>query len=63
VTSRAAALAAQMTANRETFFDSFTTQFFSAGDTLCVTEEQRQEAIALCLQANKLAALLGFLSH
>ncbi|MEW1979534.1 alpha/beta hydrolase [Citricoccus sp. NPDC079358] len=55
--TEAAAMAAQLTANREKFFDDFTTKFFSAGDTLCVTEEQRREAIDLCLQANKLAAL------
>ena len=55
--TEAAAMAAQLTANREKFFDGFATDFFSAGDTLCVSEAQRQEAIAMCLQADKLAAL------
>ncbi|WP_313817122.1 alpha/beta hydrolase [Citricoccus sp.] len=55
--TEAAAMAAQLTANREKFFDGFTTDFFSAGEALCVSEAQRQEAIRMCLQANKLAAL------
>ncbi|GAA3669995.1 alpha/beta hydrolase [Arthrobacter ginkgonis] len=55
--TEAAAMAAQLTANREMFYDGFTTKFFSAGDELCVTEEQRQEAIDLCREAHKLAAL------
>ena len=33
--------------NREEFLDGFTTNFFSAGGELMVTEEQRQEALAL----------------
>lgn len=33
--------------DREGFLDEFTTAFFSAGDDLKVTEEQRQEALAL----------------
>ena len=33
--------------NREEFLDGFTTNFFSAGGELKVTEEQRQEALAL----------------
>ncbi|WP_417651903.1 alpha/beta fold hydrolase, partial [Escherichia coli] len=33
------------------------TKFFSAGERLCVTEAQRQEAIALCQQAGKLPSL------
>lgn len=44
-------------ADRTTFFDGFTTGFFSAGDELKVTEEQRQEAIALCHQSDQDAAL------
>ena len=55
--TEAAKMTAQLTANRNTFYDDFTTKFFSAGDRLCVTEAQRQEAIALCDQASKLAAL------
>jgi len=50
-------MTAGLTANREKFFDDFMTQFFSAGDRLMVTEEQRQEALALTEQASKPAAL------
>ena len=39
------------------FYDGFTTQFFSADGELKVTEQQRQDAIALCAQADKRAAL------
>ena len=37
--------------DREGFLDGFTTDFFSAGGELKVTEEQRQEALALAAQA------------
>ncbi len=43
--------------DRDSFFDGFMTQFFSAGDDLKVTEEQRQEAVALCRQSDQEAAL------
>lgn len=43
--------------DRDTFFDQFTTAFFSAGDQLEVSEAQRQEAIALCHQSDQAAAL------
>lgn len=43
--------------DRDAFFDDFTTAFFRAGDELKVTEEQRQEALALCKQSNQEAAL------
>ncbi len=53
--------AGQMTKNltedRDGFFDQFTTQFFSAGGELKVSEAQRQDAIALCQQADQAAAL------
>lgn len=45
-----------ITSDRDAFFDQFTTMFFSAGDDLKVTEEQRQEALALCKQSDKQAA-------
>jgi non-heme chloroperoxidase len=45
-----------ITSDRDAFFDQFTTMFFSAGDDLKVTEEQRQEALALCKQSDKDAA-------
>jgi pimeloyl-ACP methyl ester carboxylesterase len=43
--------------DRDRFFDQFTTEFFSAGGELKVSEEQRQVAIALCRQADQGAAL------
>ncbi|MGI9028597.1 MAG: alpha/beta fold hydrolase [Ilumatobacteraceae bacterium] len=54
-------MAAQMEAglkdDREQFFDQFTTQFFSVAGNLKVTEQQRQDAIALCRQSDEKAAL------
>ncbi|RUR03037.1 alpha/beta fold hydrolase [Labedella endophytica] len=55
--SQAAQMTAGLTANQETFYDGFTTDFFSANGKLVVTEEQRQEALALALQSSKAAAL------
>ncbi|MDO9396097.1 MAG: alpha/beta hydrolase, partial [Herbiconiux sp.] len=43
--------------DRDSFFDDFTTQFFSANGELKVSEEQRQEAIAMCHQSDQEAAL------
>ena len=48
---------AGLKADRGKFFDAFTTNFFSAKGALKVTEAQRQEAIALCLQSDQAAAL------
>jgi pimeloyl-ACP methyl ester carboxylesterase len=56
-TAQAAQFTAQLTANEDSFYDSFTTQFFSADGQLKVSEAQRLEAVALCDQADKLAAL------
>ncbi|SDS54959.1 Pimeloyl-ACP methyl ester carboxylesterase [Friedmanniella luteola] len=55
--AQAAEMTAQLTADQEKFYDSFTTEFFSSDGVLQVTEEQRQEALALCRQADKKAAL------
>lgn len=44
-------------ADREKFFDQFTQDFFSANGVLKVTEAQRQEALAMCLQSDQAAAL------
>ena len=44
-------------ADRETFFDGFTTDFFSVDGTLKVDESQRQDAIALARQSDQTAAL------
>jgi non-heme chloroperoxidase len=43
--------------DRDAFFDDFTTQFFSAGDELKVSEQQRQESLASCKQSDQDAAL------
>jgi non-heme chloroperoxidase len=43
--------------DRDAFFDDFMTQFFSAGDDLKVSEEQRQEALELCRLSDQGAAL------
>lgn len=43
--------------DREAFFDEFITGFFSVGDRLAVTEEQRQEAVRLAHQSDQTAAL------
>lgn len=53
--------AAEMTAglakDEESFYDDFTRQFFSVNGELKVTEQQRQEALQHCKQADKKAAL------
>ncbi|MDQ2812823.1 MAG: alpha/beta hydrolase [Actinomycetota bacterium] len=46
-----------LTADREGFFDQFTTQFFSVDGELKVAEAQRQDALAMCLQSDQHAAL------
>jgi len=43
--------------DRDVFFDQFTTQFFSVDGQLKVSEDQRQQAIALCHQSDQKAAL------
>lgn len=43
--------------DESTFYDGFTTQFFSVDGALTVTEAERQEAIALAHQADHHAAL------
>jgi len=53
----AAEMEAGLRADRDSFFDDFTTKFFSAGPTLKVTEADRQKAIALCKQSDQTAAL------
>lgn len=50
-------MTAALTANQDSFYDDFTTQFFSANGQLQVTEQQRQDALAMCKQADKKAAL------
>jgi pimeloyl-ACP methyl ester carboxylesterase len=53
----AAAMTASLTADQDSFYDDFVTQFFSANGQLVVTEQQRQDALALTGQADKKAAL------
>jgi pimeloyl-ACP methyl ester carboxylesterase len=53
----AAKMTASLTADQDAFYDDFTTQFFSADGELKVTEQQRQDALALALQSSKIAAL------
>ena len=55
--TQAAEMTAQLTADQDKFYDQFTTEFFSADGVLQVTEEQRQQALTLCRQADKKAAL------
>ncbi len=55
--TQAGQMSASLTASEDSFYDDFTTQFFSANGELKVTEAQRQEALALCHQASKVAAL------
>jgi len=55
--AEAGKMTAALTANQESFYDDFTTQFYSVDGELKVTEEQRQQALALALQSSKVAAL------
>lgn len=43
--------------DREAFFDEFTTGFFSVGEQLTVSEEERQQAVELARQSDQQAAL------
>jgi len=43
--------------DRDAFFDQFITQFFSVEGEMKISEQQRQEAIALCQQSDQRAAL------
>lgn len=54
---QAAGMTADLTKDQDAFYDGFTKDFFSVDGVLKVTEEQRQEALALCRQADKKAAL------
>jgi len=53
----AAEMTAGLTKDEDSFYDEFTRQFFSVNGELRVTEQQRQEALQLCKQADKKAAL------
>jgi pimeloyl-ACP methyl ester carboxylesterase len=56
-TAEAAKMTAGLAANKDAFFDDFMTQFYSVDGKLAVTEEQRQQALALAGQSSKAAAL------
>ena len=53
----AAKMTADLTKDEDSFYEGFTTTFFSANGELKVTEQQRQEALVVCKQADKKAAL------
>jgi len=53
----AAKMAADLTKDADGFYDGFTRKFFSVNGELKVSEQQRQDALALCKQADKKAAL------
>ncbi len=53
----AAEMTAGLTKDEDSFYDEFTTGFYSANGVLKVTEAERQEAIALGHQSKKHAAL------
>ena len=55
--AQATDMTAALTADEDAFYDDFTKQFFSVDGELKVTEQQRQDALALCKQADKKAAL------
>ena len=57
VTAHSGLLTGGLTDDRDGFFDQFTTQFFSVGDELKVTEQQRQAAVAQCRESDQRAAL------
>ena len=54
---KAAEMTAGLTEDPDAFYDDFTQQFFSVDGELKVTEQQRQDALAICKQADKKAAL------
>ena len=54
---QAAQMAQRLTRDRDGFFNMFTSQFFSVGGQLQVTEEQRQDAIRMCQQSGQTAAV------
>lgn len=57
--SQATAMTVQLTADPDAFYDQFTRGFFSANadGNILVSEVERQEALGLCKQAEKQAAL------
>ncbi len=54
---QAATMTKGLTEDEDAFYDDFTNKFFSVDGVLKVTELQRQEALAVCKQGDKKAAL------
>jgi pimeloyl-ACP methyl ester carboxylesterase len=54
---QAAEMTKDLTKGQDSFYDQFTTQFFSVDGKLQVSEDERQEALAQTRQADKKAAL------
>lgn len=54
---KAAKMTADLTRDEDEFYDGFTRDFFSVNGELKVSEGQRQDAVALCQQSDKKAAL------
>ena len=55
--AKAKSTEAALKADRPAFFDGFTRDFFSAKGVLKLSEAQRQDALAVCLQSDEAAAL------
>lgn len=55
--SQAASMTADLTKDQDAFYDQFTKDFFTVDGKVVVSEEQRQQALALAHQADKNAAL------
>lgn len=55
--AEAAQMTEDLTKDQDSFYDSFTRAFFSVNGELKVSEAQRHDALALCKQADKKAAL------
>ena len=55
--SNAAKMPASLTAPQDKFYDQFVSDFSTVDGAVVVSEAQRQEALALCAQADKNAAL------
>lgn len=53
----AAQMSAQLTKDEDDFYEDFTRMFFSAGEKLMVTEQERQQAFALAKLSDKAASL------
>jgi len=55
--AKADEMAEGLKADRDGFFEQFTTEFFSVDGGLAVSEDQRQDAVAMCRQSDQGAAL------